>query len=237
VSTPRRARPGRLRFAPAAPHLARTMPWVALVAGCAVGLGLSLVAHQFARPSQSPDSIIRTARVAFAPLVVATAFLTSDPHRNLTATLPAPPWLTTAAHLLFAVPALGLTAWLQLELAGADLRITLPPGSPAQAEHLPWLSLIVEMAAWSALAVAVAAVISRTRWNELAGAVAAPAALALTGVLALAPLGLFPAAATGPGQSASWPGSDWRWCALSLAAVLVACWACRDPWRRLPWRP
>lgn len=222
-----------LRFGPAAPHLARTMPWPVLLAGCAVGLSISLVEHLFARPSQSPTTIIIVVRVAFVPLVAASAFLTSDPlDHDLATALPAPAWLSTVMSVIFALPILGLSAWLQLALTASALRIS----EPATA-HLPWLSLVVELGAWSVFAIAAATSISRTRWNELAGAIAVPVALAFVGVLAFAPLRLLPAAPSPTGlaspEHAAWLRSDWSWCALGLAAALVTLFAGRDRWRRL----
>jgi hypothetical protein len=208
------------------------MQWVALLAGCAVGLGISLVEYHFVRPSESTATIIITTRAAFIPLVVASAFVISAPlDTDLVETLPAPQWLTTVGQLLFALPAMGITAWIQLELTAAELRIT----EPATA-HLPWPSLVSELAAWSAFSIAGCAIVGRTRWgNQLAGAIAAPAALAVVAVLALLPFGLFP---TTPGptrlspQSAAWLRSDWEWCAMLLAAVVAICGASRDRWRR-----
>jgi len=247
MSAPRHGRPGTLRFAAAAPHLARTMPWGALLAGCIAGLGVSLVAHQFSNQPQQPANIALIARAAFVPLVVAIAFVASVSQRDLIAALPAPAWLTNAAHLTFALPALGLTAWLQLDLAAADLQLTQGPGNRGKAfsggrtsisaavPHLPWLSLIAELIAWLAFATGAAAVVSRTRWAELAGAIGAPSALAFVGALALTPLELFPGDFTGLSlaQRVAWLRSDWSWCALGLAAIVITCWACRDPWRRL----
>jgi hypothetical protein len=127
---------------------------------------------------------------------------------------------------------LSLTAWLQLEFTAADLRIS----EPATA-HLPWPSLLAELAAWSAFAITVAAIMNRTRWAELAGPIAALAAIALAGLLALAPLGLYPAAPAPSelalAQRAAWLRSDWGWCTLWLASALITSWASRDRWPTL----
>jgi hypothetical protein len=132
----------------AARHLAGTMPWGVLIASCAVGLGVSLAAHQLADSLQQPAIITLTARAAFVPVVGGITFLAAEPHRPLTASLPAPAWLTTAVHLMLALPLLGLTAWIQLLLAAADL------GAIRQSQHLaaqlPWAALGTELGAWSA---------------------------------------------------------------------------------------
>ena len=228
-----RARSAKLGFAAATPHLARTMPWGALLGGCAAGLAVSLAAYQFAHPFQAPTSITLTVRAGFVPLVAAIGFLASDPHRNLTAALPAPAWLTTATHLVIALPALSLTTWIQLELAAAELRIALrPQGTTA---HLPWWSLTAELAAWSAIALAAAGLAGRTRWHDLDGAIAVPATLAFIALLAATPLHMFPSAFTGltPSQHSAWVEAEWRWPVVGVLAALIACWAHRDPWLRL----
>jgi hypothetical protein len=205
-----------------------------LLAGCAAGLGISLAAYQFAPPFEQPTSIALTVRAGFVPLVAAVAFLVSDPHRSLTASLPAPAWLTVAVHLVIALPVLGLTAWIQLELAAAEL------GTGARVQgmsgaHLPGRSLAAELTAWIAVAVTAAALVARSRWHDLGGAIAAPAALSFVAAAALAPLHLFPSAFTGltPAQHSAWLWAEWGWWALTLAAVPAACWASRDPWLRL----
>jgi hypothetical protein len=228
------ALPGKLRIAvTAARHLTRTLPWGPLVAGCAVGLGVSLAAYQFAQPFQQVAGLSLTVRAAFVPVVAAVAFLASGPHRNLTAALPAPAWLTMAAHLVIALPVLALTAWTQLEFAAASLRTDLRFQNMADV-HLPWSSFCAELTAWSAVAVAAAALVARTRWNDLGGAMSAPVALAFIALLARTPLHLFPTAFTGltPPEHSAWLQAQWRWWALALMAALMACWASRDPWLR-----
>ncbi len=229
-----RNRSGKFRFAAVAPHLARTMPWGVLVVGCAAGLGISLVARQFAHPFQQPASIVLTIRAAFIPIAAAVAFLPADPHRSLTAALPAPVWLSVAGRLVIALPLLGLTGWIQLQLANTELPIVFR-NQGMTSVHLPWPALVAELIAWSAIAVAAAALVTRTRWNDLGGAIAAPAALAFIGLLAATPLGLVPVAFAGLTlrQHNAWLRAEWSWWSLSLIAALVAGWANRDPWLRL----
>jgi hypothetical protein len=204
-----------------------------LLASCATGLGVSLAAHQFAAPFQPQPSVLLTIRAAFVPVAAGAAFLAANPHRNLTTSLPAPTWVTTAAHLVMALPLISLTGFIQLQLAAAELRGggRAAGGTPA----LPWAALATELVAWLAFSLAVAALVARTRWNDLGGALAAPAALGCIALLAVSPLRLFPAAFTGltPAQHSAWLHAEWAWWALGQAAALTACWASRDPWHRL----
>jgi len=59
---------------------------------------------------------------------------------------------------------------------------------------LPWLGLAAELAAWCLLALAAAAVVARTRWQDLGGVLAALSALAGLAILGLAPLHMLPTA-------------------------------------------
>lgn len=208
----------RLSLLLATRYLAMTMPWAVLLAGCAAGLGLALAAHQFASPARSTAGVTLGLRAGFVPVAVTVAFLAADPQRNLTATLPAPAWLSTVVHLAIALPLVGLTGYLQLELAAVP---GPPPGPGPAAATLPWPGLLAEFAAWSACAVAVAAGVTRTRWRDLGGALAGPAALGLIALLAVAS-----------------PGPAWSWWAVGGAAALIAGWESRDPWLRFRrWTP
>jgi hypothetical protein len=204
------------------------------VAGCAAGLGISVAARLLAHPLQQSASIPLTIRAAFIPVIAAIAFLASDPHQNLTAALPAPAWLTTAMRLVMALPLLGLVAWAQLDLAATEFSIGLRDQGLA-APHLPWLSFAAELTAWSAITLAAAALIARTRWNDLGGAIAAPAAIAFIALLAVTPLHLFPATISPltPKLHSAWQQAEWKWWALALIAALITCWVSRDPWLRL----
>jgi hypothetical protein len=244
VSTALRRRPrdrhgrGRLRIAGALTrHLTRTMPWRVLAAGCIAALGISGAALHFAALGQPPSSVVLAVRAAFAPVAMTLAFLATEPHRALTATLPTPPWVTAAARLVLALPVLGLTAWIQLQLAGDELAAsTRPQGTGGTGPaNLPMAALGAELAAWSAIALAAGVLVARTRWSDLGGAIAAPAAIACIALLALIPLRLFPADFTGltTRQQDAWLRAEWLWWAISLSAVGTSCWASRDPWLRL----
>ena len=236
--TRNRDHPGRatrFRVVAAGPHLARTMPWGALAAGCGVGLAISLASYWLAHPFQEPVNLtLLTIRAEFVPPTAAVAFIVTDPCRRLTPALPAPIWLSTATHLIIAAPLLSLTAYAQVRLAAAQLNIdSLSQGQPVP--RLPWASLSAEFAAWLAITLAVAAFVARTRWNDLGGAIAAPATLGVLALLAATPLHLLPASLIGPTASvrAAWFHSDWSWCTLGGLATFIACWASRDPWSRL----
>jgi hypothetical protein len=198
----------------ALPHLAATMPTGTLLGGCAIGLAISVVGYRFAGPASDSAGVTAVVRAAFAPLVLAAAFLAADPHRPLVAALPAPAWLTAATHTALALPILAVTAALQLRLAAAGLaagqRYTLVPA------HLAWPALSWELAAAVAIAVAIASIVARTRWHELGGAIAAPVALAVI-------------AAT----QDTWADVTWRILLVGALAVATAAWAQRDPWLRL----
>jgi hypothetical protein len=236
VSSGRRR--GRLRVVGAVTrHLTRTMPWRVLAAGCIAALGISVAARQFALPGQPPSSVVLTVRAAFAPVAITLAFLATDPHRALAATLPTPPWVTMGVRLVIALPALGLTAWIQLGLAGDELAAStrLQGTGGTGPANLPMTAIGAELAAWSAIALAAGVLVARTRWSDLGGAVAAPAAIACIALLALTPLRLFPGDFTGltPQQQDVWLRAEWSWWAITLSAIGTSCWASRDPWLRL----
>ena len=210
--TVRAPRPGVLRAA--LPHLAATMPTGTLLGGCAIGLAISVVGYRLAGPASDSAGVTALVRAAFAPLVLAAAFLAADPHRHLVAALPAPAWLTAATHTALALPILAATAALQLRLAAAGLavgqRYTLVPG------HLAWPELSGELAAAVAIAVAIASVVARTRWHELGGAIAAPVSLVVIAA-----------------SQATWADVTWRIMLVAALAVATGAWAQRDPWLRL----
>ena len=209
----RRARVLRVVRA-ALPHLAATMPWGTLLGGCAIGLAASAVAYRFAGPAPDPAGVTAVLRAAFVPLALVAAFLAADPHRALVAALPAPAWLTAATHTALALPVLAGTAALQLRLAAAELAIGQRYTSvPA---HLPWPALLAELGAATAIALATASVVARTRWHELGGAIAAPVSLALIAAMHVA-----------------FADVTWRLLLVGALAVATAAWAQRDPWLRL----
>lgn len=226
-----RRRPAWFRFAASGRHLLVTMPWGPVLAACLTGIGVSLAGYRLAARSQLPGEILMLQRLAFAPVVAAVAVLVQDEHRPLVTALPAPAWLTTAARVLIALPVLVLTGWTQLAITaaelGAGLRSASVPGSA-----LLWPELAAELAAWSAIALAAAAIIARTRWSDIGSAIAVPAALAIVGMLALPAWHLLPTALS-PARQPAWADAERAWGVAALLAVATVCWASCDPWLRL----
>jgi hypothetical protein len=139
-----------------------------------------------------------------------------------------------------ATPVLALSSAIQLQIAARALAADLHAISQPTAT-LPWVALTAELAAWCALALALAAGFERTRWHDLAGFMAAVSTLALLGALALLPLHLLPITITDMtrAQQRQWASAWWLWAIFGAAAILIAGWAVGDPWRRmhLPRRP
>ena len=189
-------------FGAAAPHLVRTVPWAVLIAACATGLAVSLVSSQFLNPLRSTEGVLLFSRLAAVPLAAAMAFLAWSPDRSLTVTLPAPSWLAHAFRVACALPVIGLTVFIQYELARRELATGSAAALPGR---VSWPTQLAEFIAWLAVAAAAAAAIDRTRWRELGGAVAAPITLALIALLIA--VGSY---------------SAWGWWATALAAGLVA---------------
>ena len=218
-----RGRPGVLRIGVAAlPRLAGTMPWVPLLAGCAAGLAVSVAGRIFASPSH-PDIAagLFICRAGFALVVAGQAFLLADPHRPVASSMPAPAWLTTAIRVLLAVPVVAATVSVQLGLASAGL-----PGV------LPWVSLAAELAGWSAIALAFAGALQRTRWHDVAGVLTVPLALAGVAVLGQLPWQWFPAGIGSHAASVAWARAGWLWLGACAAGLAIAAWSSRDSWHR-----
>jgi len=221
-------------------HVAGLLPWGPLLAGCLTGIGVTAALRIFAGPIETPAELAAGVRAAFVPVIAGLAFLLHDPNRQLTGALPARPWLTPAIRVGLALPALVMTGAIQLYLAARALAVDLHAAGQ-QAAELPWVALTAELAAWSALALALAAGLDRTRWRDLAGFAAAALALAVVGASALIPVHLLPVAIVSltSAQRHYWTVA-WRlWAATGAAAAVIAGWAAGDPWRRarLPRRP
>jgi hypothetical protein len=214
---------------PAAGHLARTMPWRPLLAGCGTGAAL-LTAASFTSTLRQTSSMVTVVRLGFVPVVVGLSFLLREPGRDLATSFPAPGWLAAAARLALAVPVIAATACVQFGLASSASR-GAPPGAMAFPGRVPWLALSAELTAWCAVTTAAAALVARSRWDSLGGAVAAPAALALIAALGYWPPHLLPAPTDGAEQL-SWQHAHQAWALLVLAGTAAACWASRDRWSR-----
>jgi len=210
------------------------VPWGPLMAGCLTGIGVTIALRIFAGPIETPVELGAGVRASFVPVIAGLAFLLHDPHRQLTGALPTAPWITPAIRVALALPVLTLSGIIQFKVAARALAADLhAAGQPAAG--LPWVALSAELAAWCALALALAAGLDRTRWRDLAGFAAAALVLAVVGTLALMPLHLLPAAiiAMTRAQQHHWAVA-WRlWAATGAAAALIAGWAAGDPWRRV----
>jgi hypothetical protein len=178
--------------------------------------------------------------------------LLQDPVRPLAASLLVRAWLTAAVRLGLALPVLAATCRAQLWLAAVAAAASAPaglggtgvpgPGVPAPGlpgggvspAPLPWPGLAAEFAAGCAIALA-AALVARGRWQDLDGAVAAPAALAVIAAVAVLPLHLLPTAMAGltAAQRQAWIMAGVRWTGVAAAAAGVGSWGRRDQWDRL----
>jgi hypothetical protein len=201
--------------------IVRTMPWATLVTGCLAGVILLAVLARVADTSRwSLDQ--GAVRLTFLPAIAGLAFVVRDELRPLTQAAPVPAWLPVAGHLLLAVPVLAATCWVQL-------RITDHTVAAAALRHAPALCpLIAELAGWSAVTVAVAACVGRSRYADLGGAVAVPvsfAAIALAWYLPVSARHL-----TQPPAAAH--AVMVTWYAIAAATLTVAGLALRDQWLR-----
>jgi hypothetical protein len=213
----------------ALPPVAATMPWVPLLAGCLAGLAVSVAGRMFASPSDhNLATVLLTCRVAFAPVVAGQAFLLADPQRPVSACLPAPAWLPSAIRVLLAAPVIAATAAAQLILAAVSQRVLLQARQPS----LPWVSLGAELAAWSAVALAAGAILGRTRWHDVGGALTVPLALAAVAVLGQLPWQLFPVGLGNQAASTAWTQAGLLWSLVCVASLAGAAWSSRDSWNR-----
>lgn len=202
-------------------HVARTMPWVTLITGCLAGLAFLGVMAHVADTSHSPLTQ-GSVRVAFFPVVAALAFVLRAPFRPLTQATPVPAWVTPAGHLLLALPVLAATCW-------AQLRTVAYPIPPHASGHPPAVyPVIAQLVGWSAITIAVAACVDRSRYADLSGAVAAPitfAVIALAWYLPVTARLLVTPPATVHGVTVAWYATTAAALALTLAAM-------RDQWHR-----
>lgn len=207
-----------------APHVARAMPWAALLAGCLAGTALAALLSWVADRSHqalSQDAV----RLTFLPAVAALAFVPRDPFRPVAQAAPRPGWLTSAGQILLAVPVLAATCWGQLRLidhTGRQVAAVYP--------------LLAQLTGWCALTVAAAACCDRSRYADLGGAVAAPVSLAAIALLWYCP-GISRVLLAPP---ATVHAETLRWYILAAAALLLTAAALRDRWHRyarVPRRP
>jgi hypothetical protein len=212
----------RLRpLPPLGRHIAATMPWITLLAGCLAGTAFLAVLARVTGTSR-PMLDQGTVRLAYLPAVAALAFVPRTPGRPLTQTTPVPGWVSTVGHLLLAAPVLALTCWAQLAIAAH----TAPPRAVG---HPPAVyPVIAQLAAWCAIVVAAAACVDRSRYADLGGAIAAPAGFAAIALAWYSPVTR--TIATGPPAAAH--GVATAWSVIAAGALGLAGAAVRDRWHR-----
>ncbi len=125
--------------------------------------------------------------------------------------------MTLAGHLLLAAPVLAVTCW-------AELRVIPPAIRTVE----PFYALLAQLIGWSAVVVAVAASVARSRFAYLGGAIAAPIAFAI-----IALVWYTPQTAKFLVQPPAIPHSvAVGWYAITAAALIVTCATMRDHWHR-----
>jgi hypothetical protein len=202
-------------------HLARSMPWATLVAGCLAGIAVLAVLAHVAETSHSPLDQ-NDVRLVFLPAVAALAFVAHVPFRPVTHTTPVPAWMTSAGQVVLALPLLAATGWAQLGImAGA-----VPPGSASRPAAI--YPLLAQLTGWCALSVAAAACCERSRYVDLGGAVAAPVVLATIALTWFTP-GVKQVLAVPPAPAHT---ATVAWYITAGATSVVTCIAMGDHWRR-----
>jgi hypothetical protein len=215
------ARPGLVRARGAlllAPHAAVLMPWATLIAGCAMGTALlPLLAHTSHSPLDQT-----TVRLTFIPAVAGLAFVPHAPLRPLVQTTPLPAWIIPASQVFLAVPMLALTCWVQL-------LVMIHTHPSIDRHHLPALyPLIAQLTGWAILAVAVATCCDRSRYSDLAGAIAAPVVIAAMAFAWITP-GIKDLLVTRPATPRN---ATIAWSAIGAACLTITAAAMRDTWHR-----
>jgi hypothetical protein len=197
------------------------MPWVTLITGCLAGtVYLAVMAHVAETSGWLLDQ--GTVRLAFLPAVAALAFVPRALFRPLTQAAPVPAWVAPAGHLLLAAPVVTVTCWGQLLV----IAHTIPPHAIG---HPPAVyPVIAQLVGWSAVTVAAAAWVGRSRYADLGGAIAAPVSFAAIALAWYAPITsrfVVEPAATPHGVTIAWY-------AIATAASVLTCVAMRDQWHR-----
>ena len=225
ATSPFPARPSRLRaLPPLARYITQTMPWVTLITGCVACLAIFTILVRVAHHDQATFWLDQgTIRLALLPAAAALAFVPYVPFRPLTRATPVPAWVTPAGHLLLAAPCLALTFWAQLRIMAP----VIPPHAP-QDPREPYYALIAQLVGWSAIIVAIAACVARSRFADLGGAIAAPVSFAVIAVAWYTPR----TAVFLVGPPASPHSVTIGWYAIAFAALTLTCVALRDTWHR-----
>lgn len=202
-------------------HAVMTTPWATLIAGCVAGTAVLTLLAYFAGTAHTP--LDQTAvRLTLLPAVAALAFVPHHPLRELAQTTPMPAWITTATHIITAIPPLVVTTWVQLHIMAHT--------DPAIARHhLPAVyPLIAQLIGWAAVAVAIGSGCDRTRYADLTGAIAAPATLAVIAFSWFTP-GIKDLLVTGPATPRN---ATIAWYTIAAASLAIATSALRDTWHR-----
>lgn len=201
-------------------HLIQTMPWTTLLTGCTAGTAL-LAAIAAAADSRNQPLGQNSVRLAFLPALAGLAFVARGTFRPLTLTTPVPAWVNIAGQTLLAAPVLALTCWLQLRI----MAHTVPASAGQQPATYP---LLAQLTGWSAITLAIAACIDRSRYAELAGAAAAPLSLAVIGTAWYTP-DLNRSLISPPANPHTVTAT---WYAITAITALLAGAALRDRWHR-----
>jgi hypothetical protein len=209
-----RALPGVARYA------LRTMPGAALLTGCLAGVALLAViaaAADSSHQSLGQDSV----RLAFLPVLAGLAFIARGAFRPLTLATPVPAWVGVTAQVLLAVPVLALTCWVQLRITAHTV--------PAWAGRMPAVyPLLAQLTGWSAITIAIATCVDRSRFAGLSGAAAAPLSLAVIGIAWYTPA-LNHLLVTPPANAHE---VTLGWYAIAGGAAVLTSAALRDRWHR-----
>jgi len=208
-------------------HIARTVPWATLLAGCLISIALFAGLARVTVVEHDTSVLVEGAvQLCLLPAVAVLAFVLRGQFRPLTLVTPVPAWVTAAGQLLLAAPVLVLTGWVQLRI----LTLATGPQPPGGLSGDPTYALAVQLTGWAMLAVAAAACVGRSRYADLGGAIGAPVAFLIIAVASYAP---------GIDKFLDRPGAQLHsvvigWCAIAAAALIVTCLALRDSWHRYP---
>jgi hypothetical protein len=219
----------------ATPYLVRTQPWGAVAGAAGLGLFIVVVIASSSGLLQSPEDLVIGLRSAFVATSLGIAFVSSDATGELVEALPVPAWRLCAVRLALTLPALALSGAGQIVIGAhaftVDDRLQGLGHRP-----LAWPGLASELVGFCGLLVIATAVVNRSRWRDLGGALAAPLGLGLIALLALLPLGLLPSTYLFSPTRVShrtWEQAEWTWVAVAAVSGVIAAWANGDRWHRL----
>ncbi len=196
------------------------MPWATLLTGCLAGTVLLAVLAHVDNSGQPLGQ--GTVRVAFLPAIGSLAFVPRVPFRPLAQATPVPAWVAPACQLLLAIPVLAAACWAQLRIMAQTIPSHVLGHPPAV---YPLVSMLT---GWSAVTVAAAACVGRTRYADLGGAIAAPVTFAAIALACYAPA----SAALLVDPPATAHAVTIAWYAVASAALALTCTAMRDQWHR-----